>query len=162
MPVFATNAAELFGIPLKSANHDDLSNAAKQAGVSLIREGGETKWFDVFDSQSVLSGSSQLYLGYVKQDRRFAFAEYEFIGLRQPQLLAKLTQKYGKPQILPGKYLSDKRFRWLQKGIEITLSADWPSYRTRLSYIEPQAMLSLKKEQLQADLDAQKSEQAAF
>ncbi len=162
MPVFATNAAELFGVPLKSASHDDLSTAAKQAGVSLIREGGETNWFDVFDSQSVLSGSSRLYLGYVKQDRRFAFAEYEFIGLKQSKMLAKLKRKYGKPQVLAGKYISDKRYRWQQGGIEISLTTDWSRYRTRLSYIEPQAMTSLKQEQQAADLAGQKSEQAAF
>jgi len=162
LPVFTTNAAELFGIPLNSANHDDLSTAAKQAGVSLIREGGKAKWFDVFDSQTVLSGSSRLYLGYVKQDRRFAFAEYEFIGLKQSQMLAKLKRKYGKPQVLAGKYLSDKRYRWQQGGIEISLTTDWPGYRTRLSYIEPRAMTSLKKERQAANLAGQTSEQTTF
>jgi len=152
----------LFGIQLKSASHDDLSAAAKRAGVSLIREGGETKWFDVYDSQAVLSGSSRLYLGYVKQGRRFAFAEYEFIGIKQSNILAKLTRKYGKPQILAGKYLSDKRFHWQQNGIEITLTTDWPNFRTHLSYVEPEALTILEQEQLQADLETRKPEQTAF
>ncbi|MCP4494171.1 MAG: hypothetical protein GY820_43735 [Gammaproteobacteria bacterium] len=113
----------------------------------MIRKGGETKWFDVYDSRKVLPGSSRLYLGYVKQDRRFAFAEYEFIGLKSSQILDKLSQKYGKPAIVPGKYLSDKRYRWQKTGINIELSDNWRLYRCRLSYVNSLALVDLKQEQ---------------
>ncbi|MCP4186191.1 MAG: hypothetical protein GY763_01170 [Gammaproteobacteria bacterium] len=158
----AASAAELFGIPLNTAKHDDLVNAVKQAGVGLIREGGETRWFDVYDSKAVLPGSSILYLGYVKQDRRFAFAEYEFIGLKQPQIMEKLSLKYGKPAIVSGKYLSDKRYRWQKNGIDIELWADWRHYRSRLSYVNSVALGDLKQEQKNARQEHTKSQQLAY
>ncbi len=158
----AAGAAELFGIPLNVAKHDDLVNAVKQAGVRLIREGGETKWFDVYDSRTVLPGSSRLYLGYVKQDRRFAFAEYEFIGLKQLQMLEKLSLKYGKPAIVPGKYLSDKRYRWQKNGIDIELKVDWWHYRSRLSYVNSAALGDLKQEQKNARQEQTKSQQLTY
>lgn len=149
-PGHSATAVELFGIQLNSAKHDELSGAARAAGVELISEGGDANWFDVFDSQSVLPGSSRLYLGYVKQDRRFAFAEYEFVGLRQPQMLGKLREKYGEAEIIEGNFISDKTYRWLSNGTEILLRSDWRNYRTRLSYIAPPAMIDLRKEQLAA------------
>lgn len=117
----------------------------------LISEGGEDKWFDAFDSREVLAGSSRLYLGYVKQDRRFAFAEYEFIGLRQPLMLKKLRQKYGEPELIKARFISDQSYRWLDNGTEILLRSDWQNYRTRLSYVNPTAMLALREERLAAD-----------
>ncbi len=121
----------------------------------MIRKSGKTTWFDIYDSHTVLPGSSRLYLGYVKQDRRFAFAEYEFIGYKSSQILAKLSLKYGEPTTVPGKYLSDTRYRWQESGIDIELRYDWRLYRSRLSYINSAALVDLKQEQA-------KSQQLAY
>lgn len=158
----SATAVELFGVQLNAANHDELSSAAKQAGVKLIREGGESIWFDVFDSQEALAESSRFYLGYVKQDRRFAFAEYEFSGLRRPLMLAKLSQKYGQPEMIKGQFISDQTYRWFDNGTEILLRSDWENYRTRLSYVDPVAMQALREEQLAYELKQQGNQLSAY
>ena len=144
----SANALELFGVDLEKALQDELRSAAKKAGVKLIREGGEGLWFDSYDSSEVLPLSTRLYLGFVKQDKRFAFAEYEFVGFEHAQMLRDLGQKYGSPEIKNGKYMSDRNYQWKQDGIEISLKIDWQNFRTRLSYIEPLAFAALRKEQL--------------
>lgn len=127
-------ALELFGVTLESTTRDELRDAGKQAGLVLIREGGEDNWFDVYDSSAVLDGSSRFYLGFVKQDQRLAFAEYEFGGLSRSQLLRDLRLKYGTPEVQGGRFFSDHSYHWQRDGIEIEFSSDWQNYRTRLIY----------------------------
>jgi len=155
-------AAELFGIALQSATLDQLRDAAKQAGAVLIREGGERQWFDVYDSQKLLPGSSRIYLGYVKQSRQLAFVEYEFNGLQQPEMLKRLALKYGQAKIEQGKYISDSRYRWSLNGIEIEMVSDWQNYRTRLSYINPPVLQALNKERVQASATELSEEQQRY
>jgi hypothetical protein len=143
-------AVELFGINLVNSGQTELRSAAKKAGVILIRESDKSLWFDSYNSSNVLPGSSQLYLGFVRADQRFAFAEYEFVGFRHDQMLAKLRQKYGSGQITRAKYFSDNEYRWLQDGIQISFRIDWQNYRTRLSYVDPAALKQLKTEQFNA------------
>ena len=133
------HAAELFGVRLQDAKRDELRNALKNSGVELIREGGEGIFFDVYDSQQALAGSQHLYLGFVKQDRTFAFAEYSFNGRKQPLLLQKLIAKYGKPRQKPGKFLSDHAYSWLYN--------DWYNYQTRLTYFSADRLDQLRREQ---------------
>lgn len=140
-------ALELFGLDIEKSRQIELRNAAKQAGVKLIRESGDDIWFDSYDSSAVLPLSRRLYLGFVKQDKRFAFAEYEFVGFGHAQILRSLNQKYGPPEIINGTYISDRKYRWNLDGIEIELNIDWSNFRTRLTYIEPEAFAALKKEQ---------------
>ena len=147
----AGQALELFGIDLESANRDELRNAVKQAGVVLIREGGDDEWFDLYDSSSVLDGSSRLYLGFVKQSGLFAFAEYEFNGLDAEPMLGNLTAKYGNANVRKGFYISDQSYYWQLDGIEIRLHSDWQNYKTRLSYIMPANLISLQTEQAAAN-----------
>jgi hypothetical protein len=144
-------AVELFGLKLADSSQKELRDAAKKAGVVLIRESDESLWFDSYDSSSVLPGSSRLYLGFVRQDQRFAFAEYEFVGLKHNRILARLSQKYGSGQRSRGRFLSDQEYRWQQDGIQITFKTDWQNYRTRLSYTSPTALKQLKKEKLDAE-----------
>ena len=139
-------ALELFGIALESTTRDELRNAAGEAGLVLVREGGDDNWFDVYDSSAVLNGSMRFYLGFVKQDQRFAFAEYEFRGLDRKQLVRKLTLKYGKAEVQGGRYFSDRSYRWQRDGIEIELSSDWQNYKTRLIYVVPENMADLHAE----------------
>ena len=139
-------ALELFGVSLQSTNRTELRSAVKAAGVILIREGGKENWFDVYDSSRAFAGSSRLYLGFVKQDLRFAFAEYEFGNLISRQLLSNLTAKYGAAEIVAGSFISDRKYRWQSDGIEIELSSDWRNHKSRLSYINPANMADLLAE----------------
>ena len=112
-------ALELFGVELETTSRDELRDAVKQAGVILIREGGDEEWFDVYDSSPVLDGSSRLYLGFVRQNQQFAFAEYEFSGIDSRPILHNLTGKYGAANVRTGKYISDKTYHWQLGGIQI-------------------------------------------
>lgn len=138
-------AAELFGVQLATATLDQLRSAAKQAGARLIQESADGRPYDIYDSKALLAGSSHLYLGHVGEDRRFAFVEYEFIGLQQPDMLQKLTAKYGKPVTGKVKYLSDRSYHWVNDGIRISLQDDWQNYRTRLIYADPEAVAKMKQ-----------------
>lgn len=140
-------ALELFGVDLQSTSRDELRNAVKEAGVVLIREGGDDEWFDVYDSSPVLNGSSRLYLGFVKQNQQFAFAEYEFNGINPASMLRNLAGKYGTAKIRKGRYLSDRTYHWQLDGIDIQLTSDWQNYKLRLSYIIPANLASLQAEQ---------------
>ena len=139
-------ALELFGVELESTDRGALRAAVKAAGVELIREGGDETWFDVYDSAAVLPGSRRLYLGFVKADARFAFAEYEFAGLDAKPVLAALRRKYGPPETRKGRYLSDRSYRWQRGGVEIELVADWHNYRVLLSYVVPDNLAALRAE----------------
>lgn len=143
-------ALELFGISLETTRRDELRDAAKRAGVVLIREGSADIWFDVYDSSAVLPGSRRLYLGFVKQDQRFAFAEYEFNGIHLSRLLNSLNRKYGNATVGKGRFVSDRRYRWQRDGIEIQLNSDWNSYKTRLIYLNPVNMVDLVAERDQS------------
>ena len=145
--VLPLHAAELFGVVLQDAKRDQLRNALKNSGVELIREGGEGIFFDVYDSQQAMAGSQQLYLGFVKQDQTFAFAEYAFKGRKQSLLLQKLIARYGEPQQKPGKFLSDHAYFWQSGPITIELYNDWHNYQTRLTYFAADKLDQLRREQ---------------
>ena len=138
-----TSALELFGIALETAKRDELRAAVKAAGLVPVREGGDDHWFDVYDSSAVLEGSTRFYLGFVKLNQGFAFAEYEFIGLDRKRLVRDLTLKYGAAEIRRGRFVSDQSHRWQRDGIRIELGSDWHNYKTRLIYILPQNMSKL-------------------
>jgi len=151
---------ELFGVELESTDRAALRAAVRQAGSELIREGGEEAWFDVYDSAAVLPGSRRLYLGFVKADARFAFAEYEFAGLDTSVMLAALRARYGPPETRAGRFLSDRSYRWQRDGVEIELAPDWQNYRVRLTYVVPQSLAALNAER--AALDAGGDENTSF
>ena len=142
-------ALELFGVMLESTSRDELREAVKNAGLVLIREGGEDNWFDIYDSTTVLVGSMHFYLGFVKQDQRFAFAEYEFSGFTSKSLLPRLKRKYGEPAVEGGRFVSDHVYRWQRDGIDIELSSDWSNYKTRLIYINPVNMAKVMLQRIQ-------------
>lgn len=153
------NASELFGVSLLDATRDKLRSAVKKAGATLISEGGSNTFFDSYSSDSLLQGSSKLYLGFVKKDRQFAFAEYEFDGLQQPRILQKLNIKYGRASTSKGMFLSDQVYSWHSAGITIELYPNWRNYQTRLTYYNPDALqqLRLERQQYKAALDQQLS-----
>ena len=139
-------ALELFGVALEATSRNELREAVRKAGLVLVREGGDDNWFDAYDSSAALTGSSRFYLGFVKRDQRFAFAEYEFRGLSAKRILRDLTIKYGAAEIRRGRYVSDRSYHWQRDGIDIQLSSDWQNYRTRLSYVNPVSMTDLLAE----------------
>ncbi len=143
----AVNSAELFGVNLVSASRDELRAAVKMAGVKLVKEAGVGAFHDVYKGDSVLHEAKKLYLGFVKKDKKFAFAEYEFNGLQQPVMLNKLINKYGKAAPTKGKFLTDMSYSWLSDGIKINFYQDWPAHKTRLIYFNPEALQQLRSEQ---------------
>jgi len=141
-------AVELLGVRLETTQRDDFRQAVKKAGVTLISEAGKDGFFDSYESAGLLQGSSRLLLGFVKKDNRFAFAEYELVGLQQTRLLEKLVAKYGPYQLIKGDYLTDSGYQWQKESIQITLTSDWINYRSRLIYSQPQALNTLRQEYL--------------
>lgn len=140
-------AVDLFGMQLQDASRNQLRNALIKSGVRLISEAGDAVFYDTYNSEQVLLNSTHLYLGFVKQDGKFAFAEYEFNGLQQQAMLQKLIAKYGKAQKSNGKYLTDATWTWQINSIIITLKTDWQAYKTRLTYYNPVMLKRLKQEQ---------------
>ncbi len=132
---------------LNGATRDELRLAIENAGVKLIRHAGKGTFYDIYQGNAVLHKADQLYLGYVKRDKKFAFAEYEFSGLKHPFLLIKLNKKYGLAKPVKGEFISDRSYSWVSKGTQITLSPDWKSYKTRLIYSNPAALKELRNEQ---------------
>lgn len=141
-----SRAVQLFGIDLSTAQRDALRQAVKQAGAELITEAGGDGFFDTYRSEKLLTDSRRLYLGFVKADGAFAFAEYEFPGLEQPRMLRKLTRRYGPPQETKGRFLSDRLYRWNQGPVLIELRQDWPAHAVRLSYRVEERVRRLRAE----------------
>ena len=139
-------AVDLYGVQLREASRDQLLNALKNSGIRLISEAGKDDFYDVYDSSQVLPNSTRFYLGFVKKDGKFAFAEYEFNGLQQRQMLQRLIAKYGKARKINGQYLTDASWTWQIDSITISLKADWGAYKTRLTYQNPAALKQLKQE----------------
>lgn len=150
----AVHAFQLWGVDVTNSGRDQVRQAVKNVGVILISEAGQDQFFDSYDSSSVLEGSSRLYLGFVKENRHFAFAEYEFPGVQQAAMLQRLVEKYGPFQRKPGKFLSDSVLNWELSGVRITLQMDWENYRTQLIYAVPQAL-----DQLRAEIQVHRSKQ---
>ena len=145
------SAVELFGVDLASAQRDTLRQAVRQAGAELISEAGDNDFFDAYRSDTLLADSRRLYLGFVKADGAFAFAEYEFPQLRNPRMLRKLTERYGPPERISGKFLTDTEYRWRQPPVEITLRQDWPAHALRLIYARPDQLARLQAERSAAE-----------
>ena len=99
-----------------------------------------------YDSSTIVAGPSRLFLGFVKADQSFAFAEYEFTGTNAKHLAQTLILKYRDAETESGRYMTDRRYRWRRDGIEIKLASDWQNYRIRLSYIEFNNLAKLQAE----------------
>ena len=69
------------------------------------------------------------------------------------EMLARLNRKYGSAKIIRGKFISDNEYLWQKDGINITFKFDWQNYRTRLSYVSPDAFRQLKLERLTVEQD---------
>jgi hypothetical protein len=143
-------AITLFGQDLNRANRDEMRSAVRKAGAVLIKEAGKDGYFDEYGSGKILKGSSKLYLGYVKKSNSLAFVEYQFNGLNHPELIQKLTKKYGKPKTTRAKFQSDRRYQWTLDGVKVLIYQDWALYKTRLIYFLPQNLTTLRQEYQQS------------
>jgi len=140
-------AAELFGVNLSGATRDQLRVAVKNAGLKLIQEAGSDGFYDIYKGDSVLYKANHLYLGFVKKDKKFAFAEYEFNGLKHPAMLKRLKSKYGPASLGHGEFITDQSYSWISEGIFIKFYQDWDAYKMRLTYSKPEALQLLRNEQ---------------
>jgi hypothetical protein len=143
-PVYA--ATTLFGVNLQRATKNEMRAAVRNSGARLIKEAGNECFYDEYASNKLLQNSSRLYLGYVKKDSQLAFVEYQLDGLQHPEMIQKLTRKYGKPETLRGKFQSDNRHQWLSGEVKILMYQDWAAYKTRLIYFLPQNLSALRQE----------------
>ncbi len=140
----SVSAAELFGVKLISATKSTLRQAANMAGARLKRQAGEFDFYDEYYSADILKNSDKLFFGFSKKTEKFAFAEYEFKGLRQDEMLRRLVNKYGPSQKLKQVFISDTIHRWVIDGVEISYYKDWANYKTRVTYIVPELLAELK------------------
>lgn len=158
----AAASVSLFDVPIVGANRQQLHAkivsklrpviAENKDGIVLER-GKEDLWVDRYKSDTLLQYSSNLYVGYTRQDDLFAFAEYVFSGNRLDYLKEKLGFKYGAPKAIDGKFLTDTRYEWIIDGARISLRFDWPA-ATRVLYEDIGNMENLKNERKRHNGDA--------
>lgn len=158
-------AAELFGVPLATANKGNLGLAARAAGAKLL-DTERPELYEVFDSTEVLAESKLLYLGFDVQDDSFAFAEYHIALMSHRRMLQKLKRKYGEPSERKGKFLTDQLYRWERGGVQISYQRQFGCQCSALRYVVPakleavrQQHRQVQKQRLEEALDAQ---QAAY
>lgn len=144
-------AVSMFGIELKNAKQNELRRTIRNNGGEVVKEAGRLEFYDEYKSQNLLEGSNRIYLGFLPEDKTFAFAEYEFIGIQQNWMLAKMKKKYGNPITIEGKFISDKIHVWQSEGIEIRFYIDWAAYKTRITYAVPEKLALLKEEKQRID-----------
>ncbi|MEM6986439.1 MAG: hypothetical protein AAF499_07845 [Pseudomonadota bacterium] len=144
----AANAAELFGVPLASADKGNLGFAVQRAGATLMQT-ERNQVYEVFDSRKVLDASFKLYLGFDVQNGKFGFAEYHLYRLAHGAMLKRLTDKYGDPAVDGGEFLTDQRYRWQVNGIDISLQKTHGCMCSRLVYSEPETHKIVKQQHAQ-------------
>ncbi len=144
-------AAKLFGVELITATKTTLRQAARRAGARLKVEAGEFEFHDEYFSADILKGSDKLFLGFSKENEKFAFAEYEFKGFNHEKMLRKLVAKYGQPIKIKKVFISDTIYRWNINGIQVSYYKDWRHYKTRVTYIVPNLLAELKVAKMKVD-----------
>jgi len=148
-------AIDLFGLDLASATQEQLRAAIKKSGARPVNQKAGEQFYDTYLADSLLKNAQHLYVGFVKQSRKFAFAEYELNGLKQSDLLQKLQAKYGQGEAIKGKYITDYRHQWHSGEVVIILYQDWAAYKTRLTYYIQGALIALKEERSGSGLAGQ-------
>ncbi|MBC8211622.1 MAG: hypothetical protein H8E21_11205 [Gammaproteobacteria bacterium] len=142
-------AVELFGVELTTATRDQFRVALKKSGAKVLKQTGVAGLYDTYLAGSLLHNAQQLHVGFTKGSKKFAFAEYEFYGLKQPELLFRLQAKYGLADTTKGKFLSDYTYRWQNGDVAIALYQDWAAHKTRLTYYIQDALVLLRQERVQ-------------
>lgn len=154
----AVSAAELFGVPLISADKGTLGFAVQRAGGTLVQT-ERNQVYEVFDSQAVLDTSFKLYLGFDVQTGRFGFAEYHIRRFAHDIMLRRLTDKYGEPAVERGAFLTDQRYSWRVGGIDIAFQKNHGCMCSRLVYSESETLATTREQHRQ--IQRQRTDEAA-
>ena len=97
---------KLFGISLNNASRTTLESAVQKAGLIPARQ-GLNYWCDSYKVNGRLSGASELYVCYTRNNR-FANAQYIFPSFMDTgivkRVIAMVSDKYGKPDSINGNY----------------------------------------------------------
>lgn len=151
----------LFSVALKCAFRGQLRQAVKRAGGVAKRE-EDRFWFDVYRSDALLDGSSELQLGYTL-DGRFARATYVFpshVDRFQVKRIAELVaSKYGPPRDVQGSLeLGEVSYLWTQAdGVRVRVHRGWPATTTYLEFEHPETVTILEAE-IGANRDRERQE----
>ncbi len=137
---------ELFGINIETTNRNLLRSAIKQAGAKLIREGGLSNFYDIYESNKLFENSERLYTGFIKENGNFAFLEYQFPTQYHHTIQQKLESKYGPAEYNKGIFLTDSTLRWNIENILITLYTDFYKNKSLLIYEVPENRAKLNTE----------------
>jgi hypothetical protein len=149
---------ELFGVKVKGATRDQLREAFEKGGLRPVRV-DDKYWVDTYNASNVLEGASEFMAGYVDRTRVFAFAQYEFKGFMDTELVAKVanmvTNKYGRANSQSGNVgLGPVTYIWnLPQGMIIRVTRGWPNTDTFLIFSDQATHAEMRAEQ-QADKDA--------
>lgn len=150
----------LFGTPLKGETRAQLRQVFKVHGMVPTRE-DENYWVDEYDPGSVLDGASKFSAGYVAATHVFAYAEYEFSGSMDTELVAKVIamvqSKYGAPSSRTGNIaVGEVTATWdFPNGMVIHVSRGWPDTTTYIDYVDIAA-----RKAMHAEMAAEKQRQA--
>lgn len=150
---------ELFGVPLKGAQRDQIRQAIKKNSLQPVRE-DKNYWIDTYDAQGVLEGATEFVAGYVSATDKFAYAEYKFPAFIDTQMVVKVinmvTMKYGRPSSKRGSYgLGEVSAKWnLGQGMQIEVYRGWPDTTTYLKFVDTSA-----HNQMRAEITAAKNTQ---
>lgn len=149
---------KLFDAKLKCADRSLLRHRAAAAGAEAKRE-NDNDWGDTYRSTRLLTGSTELYVGYTFDDW-FAVAEYRFPGGNDQfvEVVQMVASKYGKPGKAEGDLaVGPVSATWtLKDGLELRVHRGWPDTTVFLVYKHPQNFAKMKAEQakIQRDKDA--------
>lgn len=154
---------ELFGVALKGASRDELRAVLKKQSLRPLQEDKNT-WGDTYSAEGVLEGASELFVGYVRDDK-FAYARYTFEAFMDTQLVEKVintvSTKYGRPSSVQGSYsLGPVTAVWkLDKGGQIEVTRGWPDTTTYLRLIDSPAYAQMRAE-MESDRKADAAQKA--
>lgn len=155
---------QLFGVKVKGASRDQLRVAFKEGGLAATRE-NDRYWVDTYNPQGVMEGASAFSAGYLMNGRTFAYAEYEFRGFMNTELVTKVANmvinKYGPPSYHSGQEgLGAVTYKWnLPQGMLIQVQRGWPDTTTYLSFVDNAVFAEMKREQ-ESDKQAAEKEKA--
>lgn len=159
---FLEEGTHLFDINLRCADRKMMRKQVKAAGGVAKRESYDY-WGDVYSSESLLNGSSELVISYDADNKRVALVQYEFPSHMDSQQVAKIrdmvASKYGSPSHSSGTpKLGNVTYRWkLSDGIELKVARGWPDTTTYLSFKDPQIFSAQQAEIKRQKEDRQKN-----
>lgn len=153
----------LFESLLRCVVREDFRAAIKRGGARAVRE-DNAYWYDQYESEDVLKGSSILSVGYTQATGEFAVANYTFpshVDTKQiTQIRDMVASKYGAPTKSSGNArLGPASYEWsLPDGIRIRVHRDWPNTTTFLEYVRPETKTVLDDE-IQKNKNAERAKE---